>query len=201
MGIPGHPIIETSRDIRFGALPRDFYEELEMQMKEANLTINRNDWNNIYDFSPDNPAGCTHFSLLSPEDTDKVIAGFSAKPDSAAEVPANDPKGESAEAREVRVTGKRGPQFHANLCRAYFSGRPEADGKPAMSASSCLVLSGAGAAVGTASHAATILQREGIASITSISTGLASVADEKAAALRNRGQAPMIRITLERLSA
>lgn len=204
--IPGHPIIETSRDIRFGALPRDFYPELEAQMKEATLTIDRNDWDKCYNFSPENPPGCTHFTLLSPEDTTKVISAFPASPGAAniAEVnqvsidaPKADVKKDIAELREVRVTAKGGPQFHANLCRSYLCGKPAADDKPALEPSLHVVLAGAGSAVGTTAHAALLLEKEGVARINSISTGLSGDEAEKSDSGKLRG--PTIRIVLQRL--
>lgn len=207
--IPGHPIIETSHNIRFGALPRDVYGEFETQMKEANLTVTKNHWDNIYDFSPDNPAGCTHFTILSSDATAKAIASFPARPSAEtvtpkAEVPGakTSAVGEDTDIREVRVTGKRGAQFHANLCRAYLCGRPAEEDRPALAASLRVVLSGAGGAVGTAIHAATILERDGVARVSSVSTGLADLGDGHTERPDGNGgrHVPVARIVLERLA-
>merc|ERR1719313_5915 len=144
--IPGHPIIETSRDIRFGPMPEDFYPELKAQMEEAKLSIPKNDWNNIYDFSKENPPNCVHWTLQSSEDTSKVLATFPARPGPSKPTGA----GDSKDSREVRVTTKKGSQFYANLCRAYLAGKPAEGERPALEATSGVVLCGAGAATGTA---------------------------------------------------
>lgn len=202
--IPGHPIIESSRDIRFGEMPRDHYSELEDQMTEAKLTVTRNDWANIYDFSPKDPPDCTHSSLLAPEDTAKLLRTFPARLSApGGNKLSTESANEATVAREVRVTSKKGAQFHANLCRAYLEGRPEVDDKPAMVASPSVLLIGADAAVATAGHTATLLEQDKVARITSITTGMMATPPDASTEQPKRSQRPnpTIRILLERLGA
>lgn len=184
--IPGHPIIETSRDIRFGPLPSTLYPELLAQMQEAGLKIEKNEWNKVYDFSPDNPPGCVHFTLLSDEEAALVLQKFPARPGEMPEVDvcaegveATDAidKGSEAieqdiatESSEVKVTSKQTLKFYIGLCRALLEGRPEKDGRPALPPKSLVTLSGVGSAVVLTVQVAARLERDGAIKIKSVST-------------------------------
>ena len=62
------PSIEMSKNIRFGTWDPADYPPMEEQMKAANMPAGKNKWKNIYDFSPKNPANCTHFTIMSDDE-------------------------------------------------------------------------------------------------------------------------------------
>eukprot|EP00929_Paragymnodinium_shiwhaense_P067118 TRINITY_DN33785_c0_g1_i1.p1 TRINITY_DN33785_c0_g1~~TRINITY_DN33785_c0_g1_i1.p1 ORF type:complete len:308 (-),score=113.99 TRINITY_DN33785_c0_g1_i1:135-1058(-) len=171
--IPGTPIIETSVKMRFGPLPEDLYAELPAQMSEQKLSIPKNDWSKIYDFSPDNPPGGDHWSLLEDAQTEALLKAFPAKPEAAGAAGKADDAAAAAggdEPTEIRVTLKKPAGFYKGAAKAFLQGLPEKDGKPAKAAVKRISVSGLGEAVAAAAAVAASLEHEGVAKISSIST-------------------------------
>lgn len=73
--VPGQPIIETSKDLRFGPLLH-FYDGFEAHMEAAGLTRSLANmacrWTAIYDFSPKDPPGVVHWTCLDRREAEEL---------------------------------------------------------------------------------------------------------------------------------
>lgn len=78
--LPGQPIIETSKNLRFGPLLK-VYPEFELHMEKAGLAKRFKSgeickWTNVYDFSPNNPPGGGHWSCLNRTEVNALTVIF-----------------------------------------------------------------------------------------------------------------------------
>mmetsp|Transcript_73163 Transcript_73163/g.160063 ORF Transcript_73163/g.160063 Transcript_73163/m.160063 type:complete len:323 (-) Transcript_73163:426-1394(-) len=84
VAVPGQPIIETSKNMRFGPL-LSLYEGALEHLEQANIPSRmqaeggRCQWQKVYDFSPNDPPGGHHWSPLTRSDFNALSRAFPAE--------------------------------------------------------------------------------------------------------------------------
>lgn len=186
--IPGTPIIEMSKNLRFGPLPMDLYPEFQAQLPKP-LIDKKNEWHKIYDFSPNDPPGGGHWSLLNDDESAAIVSSFSARPGEASTKEAASAAGTGQELPELKVSATTGSRRCAEAARRLFAGLPEREDAPPRMPVKRVAVAGVGPAIAVAAAVASILESEDSAKIVSVATDLIATSGDR--------QAPRLRIVLE----